>query len=81
MGVQIEEDQDTMEEQNLTIANDDLETEEQEEAVTEQPQLEQLQDGTVDDDMNDAENDYDVLENEIDAQNNEDGMIMLPGKI
>ena len=39
-GVQIEDNQDTMEEQSLTVANDDLETGEQEEAVTEQPQLE-----------------------------------------
>ena len=31
----------------------------------------------MDDDMNDAENDYDVLEKEIDAQNNEGGMIIL----
>ena len=28
--------------------------------------------------MNDAKNNYDVLENEIDAQNNEDGIIVLP---
>ena len=61
-GVQIGEDPNTMEEQSLTIAIDNLEMGEQDKAAIVQPQLEGLQGGPVDDDTVDVEDGYGVLD-------------------
>ena len=78
-GVQIGDDQNTIEEQRLTIADGNLGVEEmeaQEEAEVAQPQLEQLEDGPGYDDAVSIESDRE--EDEVDAREDQHGMIVLP---
>ena len=77
-GMQIGEDPVEMEEQRLTIASGNLEIEGQDETAILQPQLEQIQIGPADDDPVVVGDDYDILENTVDIQNEDDGMIVLP---
>ena len=66
-GAEIGDDPDTEDEQRLTITNGKLEIEGQDEVLVDmQPQLEQLEDGYV------------IVEDEITEQNNEDIMIVIP---
>ena len=70
-GAEVEDGTNVGEERRLTIANEYPETEGVQEAQPEdmQPQLEQIQEDVME---------YDALEDDVLAQNDEDGMIVLP---